>query len=316
VAIERVCVIGAGTIGSLVAGHLGVRCDVQVLTRRPEHAAALNAQGLRISGKHDVLARVRATSDAAALDDFDIGVVAVKANDVEATAARLVGRCPGAALMTIQNGIGAEQVVHRHGDWPIISSVTFMSGIRHSDAHVQYELDTATWMGPWAVTATPYGLVEEMAALMIAAGLEAEPLPDLLPAQWSKLIFNSAVNGVAALTELPHVDLFAREAELLDLGHLVHGLMDEGMAVAAAAGVALHDDPWEMNRLAVTRGETHHGDYAHVPSMLEDVRARRPTEVDFITGAIVREAQRLDVPAPLNAAVYRLVKAKEASWSL
>jgi 2-dehydropantoate 2-reductase len=191
-----------------------------------------------------------------------------------------------------------------------------MSGIRHSDSHVQYELDTATWMGPWAQTQTPYGLVEEMAGLMISAGLEAEPLPDLRPAQWSKLIFNSAVNGVASLTDLPHVDLFAREEELADLGHLVHGLIDEGNAVAAAAGVELHDDPWQMNQLAVARGETHKGEYAHVPSMLEDVRARRPTEIDFITGALVREAERLGVSAPLNAAVYRLVKAKEVSWRL
>jgi 2-dehydropantoate 2-reductase len=315
-AIERVCVIGAGTIGSLVAGHLGRSCDVQVLTRRAEHAEALNAEGLRVSGKHDHVAQVRATADAGALDDFDVGVIAVKANDLDATAARLEGRSPGATMMTIQNGIGAEEVVHRHGDWPIISAVTFMSGIRHSDSHVQYELDTATWMGPWAVTQTPYSIVEEMATLMIDSGLEAEPLPDLLPAQWSKLIFNSAVNGVAALTGLPHVDLFAQEDSLTDLGHVVHGMMDEGKAVAAAAGIELHDDPWEMNCLAVSRGETHEGEYAHLPSMLEDVLARRATEIDFIGGALVREAERLGVPTPLNSAVYRLVKGKEASWRL
>jgi 2-dehydropantoate 2-reductase len=171
-------------------------------------------------------------------------------------------------------------------------------------------------MGPWAVTDTPYAIVEQMAQLMVDSGLEAEPMPDLLPAQWSKLIFNSAVNGVAALTGLPHVELFAQEENLTDLGHVVHALMDEGKAVAAAAGIALHDDPWEMNCLAVSRGETHEGEYAHLPSMLEDVLSRRPTEIDFITGALVREAQRLGVPAPLNAAVYRLVKAKEASWKL
>jgi 2-dehydropantoate 2-reductase len=315
-AIERVCVIGAGTIGSLVAGHLGRSCDVQVLTRRAAHAEALNADGLRVSGKHDHVAPVRATADAAELEDFDVGVIAVKANDLDTTAARLEGRSPGAAMMTIQNGIGAEEVVHRHGHWPIISAVTFMSGIRHSDSHVQYELDTATWMGPWAVTQTPYALVEEMARLMIDSGLEAEPLPDLLPAQWSKLIFNSAVNGVAALTGLPHVEVFAQEESLTDLGHVVHELMNEGKAVAAAAGIELHDDPWEMNCLAVSRGETHEGEYAHLPSMLEDVLARRPTEIDFIGGALVREAERLGVPAPLNAAVYRLVKGKEASWRL
>jgi 2-dehydropantoate 2-reductase len=314
--IERVCVIGVGTIGSLLAGHLGTVCEVSVLTRRAEHAAMLREQGLRVSGKHELHASVLATADAAELPEFDVGIFACKALDLEQSAARLAGRAPGAAMMTVQNGLGAEAVVARHGSWPIVSAVTFMSGIRHSDAHVEYELDTATWMGPWAQTATPYALVEELATLMISAGLEAEPMPDLLPAQWSKLIFNSAINTVAAMTGLPHVALFAHEAEFGDLGRLVHGLIDEGVAVAGAAGVELHDDPWEMNLLAVARGETGHSDYAHRPSMLEDVLAHRRTEVEFITGALVREAERLGVAVPLSTAMYRLIRAREASWVL
>jgi 2-dehydropantoate 2-reductase len=91
--------------------------------------------------------------------------------------------------------------------------------------------------------------------------------------------------------------------------------MDEGKAVAAAVGVELHEDPWEMNVHAVQRGETlaAQGHYAHVPSMLEDVRARRATEVDFITGALVREAERHGVPVPLHTAMYRLVRARESA---
>src|SRR5579862_4226939 len=207
----RVCVIGAGTIGSLLAGHLGTVCEVSVLTRRREHARLLNEHGLRVSGKHELLARLFATADADELPDFDVGIFACKAGDLDATAARLAGRCPQATMMTVQNGLGAEEVVARHGAWALISAVTFMSGIRHADWHVEYELDTATWMGPWAPTATPYERVAELAALMVSSGLEAEALPDLLPAQWSKLIFNSAINSVAALTGLPHVALFASE---------------------------------------------------------------------------------------------------------
>ena len=114
------------------------------------------------------------------------------------------------------------------------------------------------------------------------------------------------MNTVAALTDLPHVGAFARVAEPTDLGLLVRDLMDEGKAVAAASGVELHEDPWEMNVHAVQRGETEAaaGAYAHVPSMLEDVRSHRATEVDFITGALVREAARASVPAPLHAAMY------------
>jgi 2-dehydropantoate 2-reductase len=261
-----------------------------------------------------LVAGVRATADPAELGDADLCIVATKATQLEEAASRLAGRLPGATMMTIQNGLGAEEILLRHGAWPVISAVTFMSGVRRSDTHVEYELDTATWMGPYAGTAIPFERVEEVGRLLNQSGLRAEVFPDLLPAQWSKLIFNATVNTVAALTGLGHVALFAREDELTDLGHLVHDLMDEGKRVAAAAGIELHEDPWEMNVLAVRRGETQKSDYAHVPSMLEDVLARRTTEVDFITGALVREAERVGVPVPLHTAMYRLVKGREASW--
>jgi 2-dehydropantoate 2-reductase len=313
-AIERVCVIGAGVIGSLYAGHLARNVEVSVLTRREEHARTLVADGLRISGKSDFTAAVHATADPAQLSDFDLGIIATKATQLEEAAAALAGRFPGATMMTIQNGLGAEELVRTHGDWSLLSAVTFMSGVRHGDAHVEYELDTETWLGPFADTAT-YEQAQEVEALLVASGLHARAFPDLRPAQWSKLIFNATVNTVAALTDLPHVSAFAARGHVTDLGHLVHDLMDEGKAVAAAAGVELHEDPWEMNVHAVRRGETlaAEGHYAHVPSMLEDVRAGRSTEIDFITGALVREASRHGVPVPLHTAMYRLVTARETA---
>jgi len=304
--IERVCIVGAGVIGSLFAGHLAQVCDVSVLTRRREHAAALNRDGLRVSGKSDRHARVTATADPAELPPFDVAIVATKSSGLEPAAAALAGRFPEATVMTVLNGIGAEEVVRAHGDWRIVSGVTFMSGTRHSDTHVEYILDTETWLGPYEDT--PSAVVQDIADTIVASGLKAEALPDLRPAQWSKLIFNAAVNPTAALTGLRHDVHFAQEAEPGDLGHLVHGLVDEGKAVAAAAGIELHDDPWEMNVLATQRG------WAHYPSMLEDVDAHRQTEIELITGSLVREAERHDVPVPLHSLLYGLVRGKEASW--
>ena len=304
--VERVCVIGAGVIGSLFAGHLAQVAEVSVLTRRREHADALEAEGLRVTGRSDLHAHVRASSDPDALPPFDLGIVATKAGGHEDAARSLEGRFPEATMMTVLNGLGAEKAVRARGSWPIVSAVTFMSGTKHSDTEVEYILDTETWLGPYEDTA--FEKVEEIAALIVESGLKAEALPDLLPAQWSKLIFNATVNGVAALTGLSHDWHFSAEELPTDLGHLVHDLVDEGKAVAAAAGVELKDDPWEMNVLATRRGS------AHYPSMLEDVEAHRQTEIDLITGALVHEAQRYGVPVPLHQALYRLVKAKEASW--
>ena len=102
----------------------------------------------------------------------------------------------------------------------------------------------------------------------------------------------------------------AERAEVGDLGHLVHALVDEGKRVAAAAGVELHDDPWEMNVLATKRGS------AHYPSMLEDVEARRPTEVELINGALVREAARARRRgAAADARCTGWCEAREASYS-
>ena len=304
--IDRFCIVGAGVIGSLFAGHLASVSEVSVLTRRREHADALNRDGLRISGRSDHHARVTATHDPSALVPFDVAIVATKASGLEPAISALAGRFPAATVMTVLNGIGAEEIVREHGPWPIVSAVTFMSGTRHADTHVEYILDTETWLGPYE--GTPFEHVREIADTIVASGLRAEALPDLRPAQWSKLVFNAAVNPVAALTGLPHDPHFAAEEAATDLGHLVHGLVDEGKAVARAAGIDLHDDPWEMNVLATRRGS------AHYPSMLEDVDAHRETEIDLITGSLVREAGKHGVPVPLHALLHGLVKGKEASW--
>lgn len=312
--INRICVVGAGAIGSLFAGHLGAVVEATVLARRQEHADALSTQGLKVSGKAKLHSQIVASTDPADLGDVGLVIIATKASAVEASAKRMAGHFPNALMMTVQNGLGCEEVVAQYGDWPVISSVTFMSGLRHSDVHVEYELDTATWMGPWAQGSATYEQAEQVAELINRSGLKAKAFPDLLPAQWSKLIFNSAVNSVAAMTDLPHVKAFATREQLSDLGHLVHAMMREGKAVAAALGVELYEDPWQMNVKAVSRGQTGDDEYAHAPSMLEDVRARRLTEVDWITGAVVKAAAKIGLSVPYHETMYRLVKAREASW--
>jgi 2-dehydropantoate 2-reductase len=304
--MKRVCVAGVGVIGSLFAAHLSRVAEVSALTRREEHASALQEQGLRVSGRADFTAQLTAATSPGELPVPDLVIVASKGGDVEPIATQLEGHWPDAILMTVQNGIGADEIVARHGAWRLLTSVTFMSGTRHADTHVEYVLDTETWIGPSRGT-TPDD-ARAVAALIESSGLRAQGFDDLRPAQWSKLIFNATVNTVAALTGLPHDPHFAALDDPRDLGFLVRGLMDEGKAVAAAAGVTLGEDPWEMNVLATQRG------HRHYPSMLEDVNARRPTEVDMISGALVREARRLGVPVPLHETMVRLVKGKEASF--
>ena len=158
----------AASIGSLFAGHLAQVAEVSVLTRRREHADALNRDGLRVTGPRDRHARVTAPTDPAELEPFDLGIIATKATGLEDAAAALDGHFPEATMMTVLNGLGAEEVVRSHGDWPIVSGVTFMSGTRHADTEVEYILDTETWLGPYEDT--PYETVDETADLIGAPG--------------------------------------------------------------------------------------------------------------------------------------------------
>lgn len=304
---KRICIVGCGAIGSLYAAHLARVVEVFAFVRREEHARALNEQGLRVSGKREFHVAVQAATDPRKLPPFDFGIVSSKAAQTAEAIGPVAHLFRRGAVLSAQNGLGCEEVIAGLARGYVIRGTTFMSGSRHSDTHVEMELDTATWMGPFEPTGTPMVLVEQLAELLRAGGLKAEALSDARPAQWSKLIFNASVNAVSALTELPHCREFGHEKEFSDLGWLLHDLIDEGKKVASALGVTLHEDPWEMNKIGAQTD--------HPPSMLYDMRHRLRTEVEFLGGAIAREAARVGVSAPLHTALYRLIKSKEASWS-
>jgi 2-dehydropantoate 2-reductase len=131
---------------------------------------------------------------------------------------------------------------------------------------------------------------------------------DARPAQWRKVIFNAATNPVGALTGLTH----GRVCERPDLRGIVTALVDEGKAVAGAQGIVLDADPEELIDHAARPDVA----YGHKASMLQDVEARRRTEIEFLNGGIGRFGRELGVPTPLNDAITQLVKALEDSWHL
>jgi 2-dehydropantoate 2-reductase len=130
-------------------------------------------------------------------------------------------------------------------------------------------------------------------------------VPDARGPQWRKVIFNAATNPIGALTGLTH----GRVCERDDLRRLVSALVDEGKAVCAAQGIELDADPEELIDHAAQPDVA----YDHKASMLQDVEARRATEVDYLNGGIVRFGREHGVPTPLNEAIGALIKGLEAS---
>src|SRR5215469_10425369 len=107
----KVCIIGVGAIGSLYAAHLARVAEVWALVRREEHARALNQQGIRVSGKHDFVARVTAATDARALPQFDLGIVATKATQTREAFGPVGHLFANGAVISAQNGLGSEEIL-------------------------------------------------------------------------------------------------------------------------------------------------------------------------------------------------------------
>jgi 2-dehydropantoate 2-reductase len=171
--------------------------------------------------------------------------------------------------------------------------------------HVGFDINGDTWIGPFEATHTPYARVEQLAELLNRAGLRVIPLQDARGAQWTKLIFNASTNPVGALTLLHH----GGATRFSPTGALFNALIAEGEAVAKALGIELHGDP----RALVQKGANAPG--KHKASMLQDILARRQTEVDFMNGAIADLGEKTGVPTPLHRALWQLVKGLEHSWT-
>ena len=303
----RICVVGCGAVGSLFAANLSLLDGVEVWAYdlSQAHVDAINASGLRLSGAGDVLGRPRATADAAELPSCDFGIVATKAMHTEPAIAATAHAFADGCVATVQNGLGNEETIAAHVE-RVIRGTTFPAGKILEPGHVQWDVKGDTSMGPFDER-VPLAEVERLAAACTEAGLPTRALADARGPQWGKVIFNAATNPIGALSGLTH----GRVCERPDLRALVSGLVAEGVAVATAQGIALEKDPETVIDHMARPGVA----YDHKASMLQDVEAHRPTEIDYLNGGIARFGREHGVPTPLNEAIWALVKGVEASWA-
>ena len=302
----KVCVIGCGAVGSLFAAHLAKAGEAEVWAYDvwKDHVEAIRQNGLRISGAAEMTARLNAISDPHLLPRCDYGIVATKAIHTKAAisqAARAFDE--KSAVCSVQNGVGNEELIAEHVKY-VIRGTTFPAGHPIAPGHIGYDIKGDTWIGPFEPTNTPMSRVEELAGLITRAGMNTIPLKDARGAQWTKLIFNASTNPVGALTLLHH----GAATRFSPTGKLFEDLIAEGEAVARKLGIELHGDPRQL----VQKGANAPG--KHRASMLQDVLAKRQTEVDFMNGAIVRRGEQVGVPTPLNKALWELIKGLEHSW--
>ena len=304
----RICVVGCGAVGSLFAANLATLDDAEVwaFDLNDAHVSAIARDGLRLVGAGEVTGHPRATSDPGEIPPCDFGIVATKAMHAgPAIAATAHAFGAGGAVASVMNGVGNEETLAEHVE-RVIRGTTFPAGKLLEPGVVQWDVKGDTTFGPFEPTPVALAAIEPLADACTRAGMPAKAVADARPPQWRKVIFNAATNPIGALTGLTH----GRVCERPDLRALVSGLVDEGTAVASAQGIVLDADPEELIDHAARPDVA----YGHKASMLQDVEARRPTEIDYLNGGIARFGRELGVPTPLHDAVVALIKGVEASW--
>jgi 2-dehydropantoate 2-reductase len=304
--MPRICIVGCGAIGGLFAAHLARLDDVEVWAYdvSPEHVAAINRDGLRLTGPSDLVAHPRATSEPREIPPCTFGIVATKSTATEAAIRATAGAFADGAVCSVQNGLGNEETIARHVP-RVIRGATIRAGRVVEPGVIEVDAEGPTWIGPFEPQPASMGEVRGLAELLAASGLPTEALEDARGAQWTKVLMNASTNGLAALTGLAQGPLVDHPPTR----RLISALLHEGLAVAHAQGIAITADLEQVVDESGVSGRDHR------PSTLQDVTAHRPTEIDALNGAIGRLGRESGIPTPLNDAIAALISGVQRSWS-
>jgi len=301
----RIAIVGGGAMGSLFSATLARVADVWLISRWREHVAAIRREGLRLEEPTgELTVKVPATSDPAEVGPVDLAIVCVKSNETARAAevARAVLPPDGLAL-TLQNGLGNREVLAGVlGPERVWQGVTAQGATLLGPGRVRHAGNGATHLELRPQIAA---VAEEVVVLFTRAGIETHLSDDLAGLIWGKLVANAGINALTAILRVRNGALAANAAA----GTLMDRAVAEAAQVARAKGIALpYADPARQVRevcLVTT---------ANRSSMLQDVLRATPTEVDFINGAVAREAASLGLEAPVNQLLVDLVKAIEATY--
>jgi 2-dehydropantoate 2-reductase len=302
----QVVILGAGAMGSLFgamlqrAGQAVVLVDVWL-----EHVAAINQHGLLVEreGRRETIP-ITALLPHQLTAEPDCIVLFTKAFHTEAALAGVQAVLSHRThILTLQNGIGQVEIIERFCDRSrIMHGITTYPCDLVGPGHIRTQGSGQIKM--MSVDGREHDMLRQVHGMLCRAGFECIVSADTSCAIWEKLAFNAAMNAMAAVLRLP----VGKMGDAPEGRQLAGAIVAEAVAVAQQKGIDV-----DGQRIAATVAMAFAEHREHHPSMLQDIQAKRRTEIDFINGAIVAHARALGLPAPVNETLFRLVKTLEAA---
>ena len=303
----KIAVLGAGAMGSLFGGRLAEGGhEVTLISTWAEHVDRINREGLCLDGLGgDRRVKVKASLSAMEAGAAELVIVSVKATQTREAMAGALGLVgPDTVVLTLQNGLGnAESLAELVGPDRVVAGTSSHGADLKGPGRVCHAGGGATELGELSGRIT--GRLRNLGRVFEESGLAPVSLSDnILGLIWKKLVVNVAINAITALARIKNGQIldFPETEEISRLAVL------EAVEVARRKGVAFPEDPVELTR-QVAR-ETG----ANRSSMLRDVIRGRRTEIEVINGAIVREAEALGVPVPVNLVLAGLVSVYQRTY--
>ena len=302
----KICMLGAGALGSTIGGVLTEGGnEVWLIDAFAEHVDAMNTRGLTLrDGGVDRTVKVRARTVPDGIGPADLVIVLVKSyhtREAIAKAALIVG--PDTAVMSLQNGLGHEEVLaDAVGKAHVLAGKTYAGGVLLGPGHV-----IAGTRGKQTYIGELDGRITErakrIAETLTRAGLATTVSADILGTMWDKLLINVATGALCGITRLPYGDLY----KVPEVKECALAAVAEAIAVARALGVKLMSDKPEDAWNLAAEGLPPE----FKTSMLQSIEKGLPTEIDYINGSVVRAGLRCGVPTPVNKALVACVKGIE-----
>ncbi|MBI5145253.1 MAG: 2-dehydropantoate 2-reductase [Candidatus Omnitrophica bacterium] len=305
----KIVIVGPGAMGCLVAAFLSKsKAEVLILDKNKERAAKINQQGIIVEGvSGNWQAKISATTEVKEISNADLIIICVKSyHTKEATSQTKPLINDNTRVLTLQNGIGNIEIIGEViGSDKVIGGVTNQGATLLDTGHIRHAGKGETVIGR-SDGKIPVEL-RSIRELFNRVGLETKISRDIRGLLWSKLIINVGINALTAITRLNN----GRLIEFEGTRKILREAVTEAVRIAKRKRIKLvYDDPLAKVE-AVCEATA-----GNVSSMLQDVLKKRRTEIDFINGVIVRQAQELRIPTPVNSLLVDLVKTIEASYEL